>query len=76
MTKVGRIGSYKSWELDTWFTENAYLLGFSISYTRKRDHAGIRIEFQIWNLSVDFTIYDNRHWDHKTDDWVKYNKES
>ena len=36
---------------------------FSISWTRKTDHAGFQVTFEILDFMVDFKIYDNRHWD-------------
>lgn len=49
---------------------------FSIdfSFTRKCDHAGLRIEIDTTFGFFIFTIYDTRHWDHQTGNYVKYNQ--
>ena len=40
---------------------------------RKMDHAGIEFLFEIYKLfSINFRIYDHRHWDDEKDCWEIY----
>jgi hypothetical protein len=47
------------------------LIEFNVSLTRRRDHAGFNLSFNIFGLSLDCQVYDYRHWDDKKEDWVK-----
>ena len=51
--------------------DNFYLFELELSWTKKRDHAGIKIIFGVIGYSIAATIYDNRHWDREKDCWVE-----
>ena len=45
-------------------------LEFSLNWSHKQDHAGIRFTFSIYKLFfIEIAIYDHRHWDYMTNDW-------
>jgi hypothetical protein len=48
------------------------LIGFNFEYTVKTDHAGLWTSISLFFISIDFQIYDNRHWDFKTNTWETY----
>jgi len=48
-----------------------YLLEITISTDYEgHDHAGPKLEIGLFGLNFDFKIYDSRHWDIETDDWI------
>lgn len=49
-----------------------YLLHFNFDWRRKCDHAGVRFVLGLFGYELMFCVYDNRHWDDKTNDWVVY----
>jgi len=40
-----------------------------IEATRKRDHAGVLVRFELLGFFISFDLYDNRHWDYDNDKW-------
>ena len=38
------------------------------------DHAGPSIEVCLFGYTLNVKVYDNRHWDYKAHDWVKYDE--
>lgn len=42
--------------------EECNIFKFNIDWNRRIDHAGLNIDFNIWNFYFIFQIYDNRHW--------------
>ena len=52
-----------------------WLFSFVLSWTKKRDHAGLNWNISIgwWELSL--MVYDHRHWDEETEDWMRYPEE-
>lgn len=51
----------------------AFSFHFGLSFSGK-DHAGLCIEFDIFQYFFCFQITDNRHWDYENDQWVKYDQ--
>ena len=64
---------HKYWELD-FRHESPYCSYFSfmIDLDTKTDHAGLHFSLSLLGLSLKFDIYDNRHWDYKTNSWKIY----
>lgn len=48
------------------------LFEFNINKNKNSDHAGLRIELNLFGLVIDYNHYDIRHWNDETDDWCKY----
>lgn len=48
------------------------LLNLLICKDKKSDHAGLRIELNLFGLNTNYTHYDTRHWDYENDAWCKY----
>lgn len=68
---------YKFWELlFTWANPGDWCkyFGLQITWTRHTDHAGFNFMFSLMRFSVEFTIYDNRHWDHDKNKWEPYGR--
>jgi hypothetical protein len=68
--KYGIVSDHKSWEFNGYQTHQLIDLDFSLSF--RGDHAGLRVMLGLLGYSVEFHFYDTRHWDFKTDTWVKY----
>ena len=60
----------KYWEVQT--MKSCELLRIEFDWTIRQDHAGVRLELGLLGYQTDFSIYDNRHWDTKTDSWINY----
>jgi hypothetical protein len=42
------------------------LVSFRFDWTVQQSHAGLELEAGIFGYCVQFTFYDNRHWDYTT----------
>jgi hypothetical protein len=47
----------------------SYLMSFNINLSIRQSHAGLDLELGLLGYCAHFTFYDNRHWDHKTQNW-------
>jgi len=56
-----QIGWYE--KLETWFN-------IGLEWSRRRDHAGFRLDISILWFYFIFYTYDNRHWCEKCDTWM------
>lgn len=63
----GPITNHKFWEFELLRTHEVLVL--DISYTIKQDHAGLNVWLGLIGYSVNFHIYDNRHWDYDNNQW-------
>lgn len=45
------------------------IFSWDFEITRYRDHAGMKLSFNILFLHFDFSIYDCRHWDYENNCW-------
>lgn len=39
------------------------IVSLTFDLTHRQDHAGVRIGVGVAGYNIDFSIYDNRHWD-------------
>jgi hypothetical protein len=53
------------------FAENT-IVSLAFDWTVQRDHAGMTIELGLLGYSISLNIYDQRHWDYKTNTWAKH----
>ena len=51
---------FKFWELQVYFSADIIDIKFGI--TAKQDHSGIQLGLGLVGVTVEFTIYDSRHW--------------
>ena len=47
------------------------IIGAGLEFTRRKDHAGINVDLNLFGFDVNVNIYDNRHWDKEANDWEK-----
>lgn len=66
--RSGRLTENKSWEVE--LLQGRQLIGFEISYTMRQSHAGFNLELALLGYSVSYMIYDNRHWDYETNNFI------
>jgi hypothetical protein len=73
---LGSIGGWlvghKSWELEHSFM-STMLVDADITWTHKRDHAGLSVTIGLLGYGVHFHIYDTRHWDYNTNAYTQNN---
>ncbi len=48
------------------------LLSFSLRITMNENHSGFMLSVGLFGYIFDVNLYDNRHWDYETKDWVKH----
>ena len=65
--KSGLLTQYKVWEFNGYRTH--HLINSSFKLTTKGDHAGIQFELGVFGYSIEFQIYDTRHWDYENNHW-------
>ena len=68
--KHGTLTKHKAWEFCGYATH--HIIDFYFNLTFKGDHAGLQSQFGLLGYSIEFSIYDTRHWDYDTDTWEKY----
>jgi hypothetical protein len=61
----------KFWEVQAMRTDDIVSLDFRI--TTRCDHAGVDLWLGLASYSINFRLYDNRHWNSDTDTWEIYN---
>lgn len=68
--RSGSITQNKSWEFQTYYhSYTLFEFGFGLNF--KQSHSGLNVAIGIFGYSVDFRIYDNRHWDSENNCWEK-----
>jgi hypothetical protein len=60
----------KCWEFQIIKSDD--IISFDLRITHRTDHAGIDLWVGLLGYSMNINLYDNRHWDHETNTWVKY----
>lgn len=70
--KSGLLTQHKAWEFNGYKTHHLINSGFNL--TTKGDHAGIQFELGVFGYSIEFQIYDTRHWDYENNQWENYEK--
>jgi hypothetical protein len=70
--KSGLLAQHKAWELNGYRTHHLINSGFKL--TTKGDHAGVQFELGVFGYSIEFQIYDTRHWDYENNQWENYEK--
>lgn len=61
----GRLGQHRSWELQHTFYSRS-LLDFELCWSTREDHAGVTIGLGLLGYGINFSIYNNKHWDEET----------
>ena len=59
----GKITQNKAWEFNLYRSNE--LVAVECSYTARRDHAGFNLLAGLLGCTIEFYIYDIRHWDYK-----------
>jgi hypothetical protein len=67
----GKLIKNKAWELEHSYY-SPMLVDADICWTRKQDHAGLRIVLGLLGYGIHVTIYDTRHWDYENNKWTIY----
>jgi len=68
--KNGLLLKHKAWEFNAYRTH--HIVNFEFHITRRCDHAGVGFEFGLLGYSLEFQIYDTRHWNYELDNWISY----
>jgi hypothetical protein len=58
--KNGLLSKYKAWEFNGYRTH--HVIDVNVEITTRRDHAGLHLTFGLIGYTVEFSIYDTRHW--------------
>jgi hypothetical protein len=66
-----RVAKHTNFELELY--KGYELLGFSLSLSAKRNHAGIFISVDLLGYTVSLDLHDTRHWDVDTKTWHTQN---
>lgn len=64
----------KAWEFEGHNLGWGDLITFEFSWTRKTDHAGVSLKLGLFGYQFEGRIYDTRHWDSDTGDYVVYDE--
>jgi hypothetical protein len=63
----------KFWEIQFMKCEELFRIEFN--FTTRCDHAGVELELGLLGYKINFTFYDNRHWNSKEGRWMFYTEE-
>jgi len=76
MCKTIQLTTHKFFEaqLDR-FRDSGFFFDFQCCWRTKCDHAGFEFTIEIAGFYFGIKIYDNRHWNYDTNDWVSYSDE-
>jgi hypothetical protein len=64
----GLLFGHKAWEFNGYRTNQ--IVDAELRLTFKCDHAGLHTMFGLFGYSVEFSIYDTRHWDRENNKWI------
>jgi len=64
---------HKFWEVQIMKTDD--IVSFDLRVTTRRDHAGAELWLGLLGYSINFNVYDNRHWNHSEGRWMIYTEE-
>lgn len=59
--------AHKYWEVQVMQSTDIVALDFRV--TTRQDHAGADLWLGLFGYAVNFTFYDNRHWNYETDQY-------
>jgi hypothetical protein len=68
--KNGLLSKHKAWEFNGYRTH--HIVDAECRFTLKGDHAGLIIMLGLVGYSVEFSVYDTRHWDYEKECWKNY----
>ena len=69
--KAWQLSKNKFLELEvTYYAKD--VIGFDFRWSMKCDHAGLDIQVKFATLTFHANVYDNRHWNHTTNNWKIY----
>jgi len=58
---------HKFWDLS--ICKRSSIIGFTFDFTMRQDHAGFSLEIELFGWSIEYRVYDNRHWDYENGCW-------
>jgi hypothetical protein len=58
---------HKFWELNVYSSN--IILGYKFQFSTQTDHAGLFMSISLFRFTVEFQIYDHRHWDDEENCW-------
>jgi hypothetical protein len=71
-SKSGLLRKYKAWEFNGYQTHDLIDIDFRLSFTG--DHAGLQVMIGLFGYSLEFSLYDTRHWNDETNTWENYDE--
>lgn len=76
MIKVFKITTYKTFEIQTGrWKEHCPYFDFQFRWSRKCDHAGLRLGMELFGLHLYLELYDTRHWNYDNNKWCEYDNQ-
>jgi len=66
----GTLPKHKAWEFNGYRTH--YIIDVDFRLNFKGDHAGLHTMIGLFGYSIEFSVYDTRHWDYEKDCWKHY----
>lgn len=63
---------HKFWEIEAMQVGIGNIISFEFAWTRKTDHAGVRLGLGLLGFEAYGMFYDSRHWDDEKNDWVAH----
>ena len=67
----GLFTKHKAWEIEA-YRHSYDIFGISTILTFRQDHAGFKLILSLFGYSMQFSIYDTRHWDEEGRCWENY----
>ena len=58
---------FKNKFIELQLSRDVTIIGMSLVFLPRYDHAGLMIEFALLGYCVEFCFYDKRHWDYEQD---------
>lgn len=71
--KSGLLTTHKAWELNLYRTNQFIEVYFMLNFNC--DHAGIKFNISLFGYTLEYTVYDTRHWDYDNNTWEVYDRE-
>jgi hypothetical protein len=71
----GKYAKEVGWELNTYLVGGDEFIKIETTLKTKCDHAGLNLQVALFGLSIEYSVYDIRHWNDDEDRWYLQGEE-
>jgi hypothetical protein len=66
----GKLFKHKAWEFEIYRCET--IVELEARFSIRTDHAGLTVGLGLFSYALRAQLYDTRHWDYNTNNWITH----